>query len=426
MKPFRSTLVFAIVVIGLAYFAYFDSEKAETEKAQEEAAAQVFGSLDYNDVVQLKLEVDGKTLALKKNAEGQWGLEEPVNDSADNDRVEGLITAILREKATELPVEGQIKWEAYGLDKPQSTVELSTKDGVTHKIKVGSKESFDGKIFLKKGDSEKLYLGENSWKTHSQKEVKNLRSRKVFRDELKISSFTVKSAPKLAGGTITFEKDKEGQWSLGSSKDLIIEQALVNSYVRNLQDLEANDFASESFDKAQAKKFGLDKPSVVLSLNLEGGESSSTADVVMSPAMDSKVYVKASVSPVIYEVAGTKLNLFDKGLAEFRDKKYPFSFDKEKVAEIRYADGDQKFHLKKISDHWELAEQDAKKQVNQDRVKKMIRTVNQFRVEEYFSKDKNKAIAKEDKFIEFSDETGTSLMRLVWGDKLKKEEHRPG
>ena len=80
-------------------------------------------SIAAEDLVQVTVRGSEATLALVKDASGNWNIESPVQSPGDQDRIAGLLSALVGIRITRtLPPDAEPA--SYGLDQPEFTVQL--------------------------------------------------------------------------------------------------------------------------------------------------------------------------------------------------------------------------------------------------------------------------------------------------------------
>ena len=78
-----------------------------------------------------------RTIDLQKPGDS-WVMSSPLRTAADQFAVGSLIHSALDAKPEKVVLEKDVKWEEYGLDKPEFTITLTTKDNKKAEILFGA------------------------------------------------------------------------------------------------------------------------------------------------------------------------------------------------------------------------------------------------------------------------------------------------
>ncbi|MFB0535160.1 MAG: DUF4340 domain-containing protein [Anaerolineae bacterium] len=153
----RNTLILVVIFALLAGYVYFFEMKKAEEGEQEEGpkTTHVF-DLVADDVVELTVKGPEGTTRLSR--EGQpWKIEEPIQEEADDVRINSLVNRLARLTASRTLTEtGDLA--TYGLAEPQLTAELETKDNQVETLLAGDKNPQGSSYYVQKEGDENVYL----------------------------------------------------------------------------------------------------------------------------------------------------------------------------------------------------------------------------------------------------------------------------
>jgi hypothetical protein len=177
------------------------------------------------------------------------------------------------------------------------------------------------------------------------------------------------------------------------------------------------------------KKLGLHTPIAEFKLVFENPEGADrpnvTREVTFSQeqtkgADDNKVYFVGSNNGAVYRAFKSKLQGVLKTVDSMRDPKGPFTFDKLKVAQIKYVNPDFKngLFLVKTTDNmgksaWALKNPDSQKAVNDPVVADFIDNVAVLEALEFLKSDEK--MSNREYSIEFRDDKGALLFKMDFG-----------
>ncbi len=157
MKLQRSTLILLLIALGLSGAVYIfeirESEQQEKVAAQKE---QIF-TFSADDVQSFTVTTSAQTITVERIAEAEtdslspWKLTRPVQVIANPASVNLLLNQLVKSQTDLTTNTGIRKLQIleteraiYGLDNPQTTVEVTLKDNTTHRLIFG-KRDFNGR-----------------------------------------------------------------------------------------------------------------------------------------------------------------------------------------------------------------------------------------------------------------------------------------
>ena len=105
-------------------------------------------------VTELHIISPEETVALHRDAEGNWQLQKPIAAPADAAAVDSFLTR-LSQLETDLFAGPKDDLAGYGLDTPESTISAVLNDGTTAILHIGKEE--EAKTYVKRGDSPTVF-----------------------------------------------------------------------------------------------------------------------------------------------------------------------------------------------------------------------------------------------------------------------------
>ena len=156
MKSRTLLILFAIVLVLLAYVYFFEFKgKAARQEAKEKAAKLVDVSAD--DVQAATFKKEDATIAFKKDDKGTWTLTQPLAANADENEVSNFIDSFVSLTPDRTVEEAPTDLKAYEIPKMEVTLEL--KGGKPPvKLLVGMENPLDKSFFAKREDQAKVVL----------------------------------------------------------------------------------------------------------------------------------------------------------------------------------------------------------------------------------------------------------------------------
>lgn len=154
----RNTLILVVLLALLGAYVYFVEIKGEAgkEATPTPSAVQVF-DLEEDEVTGLTVTGPEGTTRLRRDAGGEWQMEAPSQEPADDIRVGALSSTLARLSATRALTD-VTDLEPFGLAAPSWTVEVVLSSGETHRLQIGDQNPAGGSYYIKKEGDPAIYL----------------------------------------------------------------------------------------------------------------------------------------------------------------------------------------------------------------------------------------------------------------------------
>jgi hypothetical protein len=253
-----------------------------------------------------------------------WRLVAPVKAGADGMAVSDLLAAITSAEAVDFAPLPQSP-SGYGLDSPQVSITLETKQGTTvislgKQARVSAKarygagtEQRDVVYAERQGRDEVLLLDASLLKSTRKDEIA-LRDRRVARfkpaDVLRLKVETK--------DRYSFEVARQGQaWRLTSAGGQALQPGRIDSIISELTGLEATSYLDGQ--PPNLREYGLALPGTVISIWLRGRSEPVKLSFGNRVQGSARVYLQTSEAPHAYEVSDGILKALPKSLQELSE-----------------------------------------------------------------------------------------------------------
>lgn len=311
MRGLRSTIALLVVLAGLGAYIYFVASKAEDSSTKQE---KLFPGVASDNIEELTVRNEaGETTTLKK-ADGKWTMTAPFQTRASDMDASGIANALAGLDVTRVVDENPSDVKEYGLEPPAVEVTFKSNGGKpSGKLLVGKKTATGGSIYARKdGDKRVVLVGEYNTTTFN-KSTFDLRDKAIVTvDRSKVDGVDVvldKSSFELA--------KKDSDWSMVKPIVARADTSAADGLVTAVESLQMKSIVGPSATPDELKRYGLDKPSAVVSLHL-GTEKTSVA--VGGPAGDDTVYAKDAAKPDIFTVQKAAADDLKKPADDYRRK----------------------------------------------------------------------------------------------------------
>lgn len=319
---FKKTLLLAFVL--LAAITYLTKVSEPRRKAELERE-KLFSALDVSTVERIEAlpKASAAYTVMRGAAENgsirPWALADLPSAKLDTVQIEGILTTLKG-----LTLSGPIPdsevgndFSTFGLNAPELTLVIQTKDGAKQEIAFGKKYEFLMGRYAKVSGQGGLFIADESAFPSLNKSRLDIRSRQP----ISFKTTDVREATlETSLGKVAFTQPAVGEWKVltpsprdGSNRD--IEQLF--SDVRGL-------VAEEFIDGGQNRlgEYGLDKPATTVTVKLRDGLKESSYRVLVGEAPNkSGTYFTYDGAPSVFKIAPEKAIPLKKGVIDLRERK---------------------------------------------------------------------------------------------------------
>ena len=273
---FKGTLILLILCLGLGAYLYFYEIKGGEQRDKAKQAENQIWKLDGSTVRQIDISAASQHITLVRNGERDWSISEPKPLQADSDeanRLAGSASDIRRESVLE---ENATDLARFGLDPPQSSLKIKTREGKEFEIHFGRSNPTGSLNYAMVQGRKELLLVNSSVAGAFDKKLDDLRNHSVLSyDKSEVQSLSIKSAK----GDILLDKDSNDQWWLTGKDRVAADSAGIRGILNSLSMGRIKEFYVEPADGNS--KPPLDRPLVEISLIY--GKSRSMKHLIIGP-----------------------------------------------------------------------------------------------------------------------------------------------
>jgi len=294
------------------------SFKTAMEKSADDLRDKKLVHLKKDDVRQLKIEQPETTIIAERISAGDthhWRLHQPVETAADRFVLEDVVEGIIRAKAADF-VDRPEDLSSVGLDKPQATVSLTTKDGQEQTFCVGKqiqrevpKEYGEGTeqkrvVYVDIQQRPQLLLVQEDLLKQVSKSLFDLRDKTIldFAKE-KVLQVKVQAKQKL---NFAANKNEDGEWILEAPAGIKANGSKIDDILWDLDSLRATAFEKEQPTLQDLTEYGLAVPDTVIILKI-AGQSKPIKIRLGKEAQRGACYCQTSESDQVYQINATVL-----------------------------------------------------------------------------------------------------------------------
>ncbi len=370
MKFLKTTGILWVLVGLVVGYAYFYEYKGKNEKETQELESKKIIKVDFSALSKIQFKSSKGEISLEK-VDGVWKVSSPYQDYADIGTIQNLYNALAAEKTEETIAEGEgIDKSLYGLTEPQ-WIELYENTKKV-RVEIGTVNALSGKKYLVLNNENKVVLGSFTWDSILNKDLNEFRKKDLVEyTESQVESIQFSNLK--TGKTLKIE-NKDGIWNLSEFKTNDLDRSVLESFVSSVFTLRAG-----QIDEASSSK----KP-LIAKFVLKLKDGAKLEEIRIFEAEGTLSRVEVSGRPIAFKISSGMLAAFNKSLDDFRDRRQPLKFDRQKVDYIHYVSHSGQLSIKKQGDKWVSLDN---KTVDSAEVERLLNRLSQLKVKNFLGKD---------------------------------------
>ncbi|MGB6065035.1 MAG: DUF4340 domain-containing protein [Desulfomonilaceae bacterium] len=317
MKLNKILIYLSILVALIAYVYFVEIRHKQEKQASEEKAARIV-QMDKDKIVRIELisQKKGK-IELKKPAK-TWVLTSPVKTKADEPAVASLLRSITDAKSEKVVLKKGVKWAEYGLDKPEFTVSLATKDK-TADVHFGSANPAKTSYYVRVDGQPQLLLVPDTLKISLSKSAFDLRDKTVVSmSPDQVDRITVSTKDK----EIELQRQAKNKWAMVKPERMRVKAPVIAGDLRTLTNLTARNIIDNP--TKEGDPYGLNNPEeTILMAGKKREQTLLLGAAEKKQGINGTVpnrYARIKGRDNVYVVDGQALKSLKTGVEELRDK----------------------------------------------------------------------------------------------------------
>ncbi|HOK55734.1 MAG TPA: DUF4340 domain-containing protein [bacterium] len=257
------------------------------------------------DIEEIEVNKKNKTILLKRSGE-RWYIESPLKDIANREKIERVVGNIIDGEVKEFE---ELKTEKEcGLERPESTIKLKTKDS-NYFIYLGKKK--ENLYYAKNSLKPYIFLADDKIVDDIPDEINELREKKLFDiDVSEVEEFSIIKKDK----ELKFKKEKDSYF-LEGEKTKKISKDKVEEFLHDLKYLEIKDFIE--YSEKNLKDFQLSPPLIKIIVYTEGTKT----EVHFGKKTENYIYCYSPERKSIFTIPSSDYSRIDKDEGFFVEEK---------------------------------------------------------------------------------------------------------
>ena len=347
----RNTLILLLVAAALVVAVYFleiRNAKPLGEEEPENKSKPAF-TFKRENIASITVTRGSENVTLESH-DGKWVISQPLNAPADETAADSIARAIADSKIERTITASDEDKKTYGLAEPAVTLQVKLTAGEEHTIKLGVKDFSGLSAYAQFDQQNEVALVGSSLLTNADKSLDDLRDKSV----LGVSQFDIRGLVLNNGnGKLTLTKES-GDWKVKTPFEGDADESEINSLITDVTTAKAEEFVADA--NPDPKKYGLDKPAITLTLQLQGNERVLT----VGSEVEGNHYAKTSERSQVFKIDSALYDKLDIKPATLRSKNI-LQVKQDEVTEIRVTNPNCKVVAEKKEDKWVVKEPADKK-----------------------------------------------------------------
>jgi hypothetical protein len=346
MMKMRQLLVATIVLAALAATLYWSNHRkpaTDSVSASSSTTNLKVLALTQDDISKLEVKKQaGDDVVLARSGASLWKITSPKPLIADQQTVSTILydlspldgATLIDDKAGDL--------KQFGLAEPAAQLIATEKDGKTQTVLLGDETpTGDSSYVMLAGDS-KVYSVSKNTKANLNKDLKDLRDKRLMPVDFdKISSVEISGA-KLH---LTFGST-DGKWTVRSPADLRGDTSKMETIVEKLRTSTMDPSTSDTEMKKDASLFASGSPVA----SIKAMDASGPQELQIRKTKDG-YYAKTTAMEGVYKVPNELGDAVNKDAEDFREKQV-FDFGEVDPEKVELHDGSKAYFLTRSGEDW--------------------------------------------------------------------------
>lgn len=316
MRGGRSFLVLLVVAAGLGAYIYFVESKRDPAGASIVTGEKVF-AVEAGSIEEVRIDgTSGESTTVRKNGD-TWQIVQPAALEADTSAVSSLVSTLESLESDRTVDEDPASVAAYGLEPARMAVTFKVAgDDAPKKLLVGDRTPTGSDLYARVEGDPKLILIASYLEDSLDKTTFDLRDKSVLR----FSRDGVDQVTLEPAGTPAVTLVKSGDdWRLSRPLDAAADYSSVDGIIGRLFQARMSAIASDAAEPSPAdlRRFGLDKPTVVVTL---GAGSTRAALAIGGEGEGSVRYARDLSRPIVFTVESSLVDELTKAPDDLRSK----------------------------------------------------------------------------------------------------------
>ncbi|MCX7841837.1 MAG: DUF4340 domain-containing protein [Clostridia bacterium] len=313
MKMYRNAIIL-LVVFGLLAGGYLLLDRKVEKKSDsgsEDTKTEKILEIDREKISQITVKNPDGTFVFKKK-DKDWVLSSPAGLNFSKSKMSSIESNISSLYSSKVIEENAADLAQYGLNSPV-IIEVKLTDGSVKTLELGSETPTKDAVYAKLKDSGKVYTITSYTADTLKAAKKDMREKALF--SIKPEEVIKFSLDRKGQNVFTASKKDEASWEITAPIEAAGDAGKIMPIIQDVAAVSVMEFEEEN--PADLSKFGLDKPSYVISF-----ETSSVKNKILMGAekvKGSEIYAMLADGKEVFTLSVDSFKYLDKPLKEIMD-----------------------------------------------------------------------------------------------------------
>jgi hypothetical protein len=336
---FRNTIIVLVLLILVGGYIYFFQAGKPAEETR-----KLF-NIKADNITKIVLKYPGQEIEVVRSG-GAWKLDKPIKTDADSTAITTLTHEIADADVKRTVDEHPTDLAPFGLDKPDVTVVVGTRDKTLPGVEVGKKSPIGYSVYIKTTDNPAVMLTSGGFGPGTKRTLSDLRDHTLmtFKPD-DVSKLVIKQDD---GTPVELQKE-QGKWKIMQPARYDADTERVRTLLASLSNARIDDFSSDN--PANLGQYGLDKPALEVSVFTGPGQARQSLQFGKKETGAGKddYYVRRGEKPNVYTVHTYVFSDADKALNDLRDRTV-LAFSIDDVQQVKVNHEGKSFMITKAAD----------------------------------------------------------------------------
>ena len=374
----RTTLVLAVIVIGIGVYIKFLDKGPSTEEAKRQSGNVVNFDRDKIDGIVIQ---NGDDKIDIRRRDQKWRLEVPIKDHADNALVGSVLSDLETwQKDATIPAKeleaDKNKLNEFGLNKPKLRLKLIG-EGAPPEILFGKDAALEGKMYVRFENSKETFVASQAVKKAIEKKPDDFRDRKLT--DL-IMAQVSRVVLKTAAGEMELQK-KSDHWEIVKPLRERGDDQKIGDLIAQVTTAHIQQFVAD--DRGDLHPYGLAEPRGSITLFGQDDKQGQMLQIGAAPEKQKdQIYVRFSPRSFVYTVSKKIEEILNTKPNDVRDR-HLVRIDEKNLDRVTIeAQGKGKTVLARKDENWTIASRN-NAPANSAEVRRLIDTLSNEQVTKF-------------------------------------------
>lgn len=416
---FKSTIILAVIFIGLFAYVYLYEVIGEREKKEAEEEAKKLINIKGQDYYTIVIERPDVKITFQKERD-VWWIDTPIKYRADDSNVSSLTYYIGNAKNDGEVAETGKDSVSYGLGPPRMKLYVLDQKSIIDSLLIGDKSPVGNHVFARQSNTGRIFLTDYYLSEQMEKDLSYYRNKRVLEFQRGDASRMVFTFPNQ---TIEMKRLAYNEWEIEKPIKTRAEYSVITELLDRFSTSDVEKFIDEN--PKNLKKYGLDIPMVRLNIYVEKDASERSlivgSKVRKEDADEGKVlyYAKNEVFTPVIAIDSSLVNKINTNLFILRDKMV-VDFIRSQIGKVMFDYKDSVFVCFRDTTKGWFFDLDMQIPANADRIDEIINEFIAMRAVEFFDYNEKEfpkyGLDKPDAEFVFYSTNGEEIERLVFGN----------